>query len=528
MGRKKSKAKNGGRNHKNNRNNNSNHRSSSASEQQPVSRNNDKKNQPRQPNNYLNFLNRQLAFRLLFFYLDETDRLQLGKAYPRFQNAKLPTVKPSQVSEDGGDQSTPKTKTKTTTANGDQELTKIKTITIPQDPHTLLARLNTRRLAKRIRYLGQQQCTACDDDAKVYNQHVYAKNKTTEQIAIAEWQGLMVDYKKKLAQEQKEEAEEDAEDNNNKGTNVAVSFPSQLELLLFSPCPRAVAVLASYPRSGNSLLRTLYERTTLRVTGSDMRGGLTKHDLVGEAATESNAVQFVKTHYPERRGSPPFLVNRAVLLVRNPYDAMESYFNLMMTNTHTTSLTEEQRKRNAAVFAEMARKEIQVWRDFHEYWLAQQIPLLVIRYEDLIRHTDKVIAKVIRFTLEVQNMGFFEDRISRCIREEQIENLGSYRPRSGGIGKSLSTGMYSTELLNELNRGITDTMIKFGYEEMMKPNPEDWKLEPLDQFGVEIDGKPNSFMSINGKGLVRGPKRFTNWKDVRRQMAQDNDEKKSC
>ena len=70
-------------------------------------------------------------------------------------------------------------------------------------------------------------------------------------------------------------------------------------------------------------------------------------------------------------------------------------------------------------------------------------PILVIRYEDLIRHTDKVIAHVIRFVLEVTNMGFFEERIDRCIREEQIEKLGSYRPRSGGIGKSLSTGMYT-------------------------------------------------------------------------------------
>jgi len=265
------------------------------------------------------------------------------------------------------------------------------------------------------------------------------------------------------------------------------------------------------------------------VTGSDMRGGLTKHDLVGEAATESNVVQFVKTHFPERRGSPPFLVNRVVLLVRNPYDAIESYFNLMMTNTHTTSLTEEQRRRNASVFGEMARKEIQVWRDFHEFWLARQIPLLVIRYEDLIRHTDKVIAKVIRFTLEVQNMGFFEDRISRCIREEQIENLGSYRPRSGGIGKSLSTGMYPNGLLNELNQSIGDTMIKFGYEEMMNPNSNEWKLEPLDQFGVEIAGKPNTFMSINGNRLVRGPKRHTNWREVRNQMSMEtSDEKKSC
>ena len=53
--------------------------------------------------------------------------------------------------------------------------------------------------------------------------------------------------------------------------------PTEHELLLFTPCPRAVAVLASYPRSGNTLMRTMYEHTTLRVTGSDMQGGLAKH-----------------------------------------------------------------------------------------------------------------------------------------------------------------------------------------------------------------------------------------------------------
>jgi hypothetical protein len=76
-----------------------------------------------------------------------------------------------------------------------------------------------------------------------------------------------------------------------------------------------------------------------------MRGGLTKHDLVGEAAVETNMVQFVKTHYPERLGSPAFPSNRTVLLVRNPYDAIESYYNVMVTNTHTTSISEEQRQK---------------------------------------------------------------------------------------------------------------------------------------------------------------------------------------
>jgi hypothetical protein len=391
-------------------------------------------------------------------------------------------------------------------------------------------------------------------------------NKTTEQIAIHEWQRLMMQFKRATAQEaqkaqeaqqlqekeqQQEEGKESKEGEDNEAAAAAAAtkttnnddpkkqqqqqlllpspIPSACELLLFSPCPRAVAVLASYPRSGNSLLRNLYERTTLRVTGSDMRGGLTKHDLVGEAATQTNCVQFVKTHFPERRGTPPFRVSRAVLLVRNPYDAMESYFNLMMTNTHDTSISDEQRKKHEKVFSDMALKEIQVWRDFHEYWLSQKIPLLVIRYEDLIRHTDKVIAKVIRFVLEINDMRFFEKRIDRCIREEQIERLGSYRPRSGGIGKSLSK--YSPELLQQINTGILSTMEKFGYGEMLVPTPSEWKLEPLDQYGVEIAGPQKAQpLTINGERLVRGPNRHTNWRAVRQQVdnMDKNDNKCTC
>jgi uncharacterized protein YejL (UPF0352 family) len=209
---------------------------------------------------------------------------------------------------------------------------------------------------------------------------------------------------------------------------------------------------------------------------------------------------------------------------------MESYFNLMMTNTHDTSISDEQRQKHAKVFSDMALKEIQVWRDFHEYWLNQKIPLLVIRYEDLIRYTDKVIAKVIRFVLEINDMRFFEKRIDRCIREEQIERLGSYRPRSGGIGKSLSK--YSPELLQQINMGILSTMEKFGYGEMLVPTPSEWKVEPLDQYGVEIAGPQKAQpMIINGeRGLVRGPKRHTNWRAVRQQVdnTDKNDKKCTC
>eukprot|EP00536_Pseudo-nitzschia_multiseries_P009716 jgi/Psemu1/325753/estExt_fgenesh1_pg.C_2790015 len=291
--------------------------------------------------------------------------------------------------------------------------------------------------------------------------------------------------------------------------------PSRYELLMFTPCPRAVAVLASYPRSGNSLMRNLYEKIALRVTGSDMMGGLQAHDLVGEMATSTNQCQFVKTHFPERMGSNPFPVSRAVLLVRNPYDSMESYFNLMTTSTHTTSLSNEERKKFQPIFAEMAKREVLVWRDFHEFWLKQKIPLLVVRYEDLIRDTVKVMRLVIRFVLEINSMTFFEDRIQRAIGEEEVESLGPYKARSGGIGRSLTKGSYTPLLLHQINHGIMGTMEKFGYKEMLVPNPKNWKLRPLDQWGVYIAASSDQPMIINKDGLVRGPNRQTNWRAVK-------------
>ena len=229
-------------------------------------------------------------------------------------------------------------------------------------------------------------------------------------------------------------------------------FPTQYELLLFSATQRAVAALASYPRSGNSLMRTMYEHTSLRVTGSDMQGGLAKHDLVGEMSVGCDKVQFVKTHFPERRGNPQFRCCRAVLLVRNPFDAIESFYNLMMTGTHTQNISQEIREKATKYWEEFALKEIRVWTNFHKYWLEQEIPILLVRYEDLIREPAKVMSRVVQFVLEINDMGsFFGERIDRCIREQQeIERLGSYKPRSGGIGKSLSK--YSPDLIEMMRR----------------------------------------------------------------------------
>ena len=175
------------------------------------------------------------------------------------------------------------------------------------DPDTLLDRLNTRRLfarildfkrkqRKKVAELIKKEGETGDENPEVkeeeegedeldpmrgiahmfdkelegYSQEekdratadrIYPKNMTVSEIAEKEWDELL-----KVAKLR-----------NTKQPIPWDPIPTQYELLQFSPCPRAVGVLATYPRSGNSLMRTMYEHTALRVTGSDMQGGLAKH-----------------------------------------------------------------------------------------------------------------------------------------------------------------------------------------------------------------------------------------------------------
>eukprot|EP00797_Seminavis_robusta_P013081 Sro2019_g311270.1 WSC domain containing (237) ;mRNA; r:2-827 len=175
-----------------------------------------------------------------------------------------------------------------------------------QDPVVLLQRLNTRRLKRRT--LSRDSNSSKNGAAATGA----ATSKGLSTVRRANW-----------------EWEEITPPNNNSPWSILQQN-------------RGVTLLLSYPRSGNTLLRTLLERTTGIVTGSDTRPDRTlskalaeAHNLVGEGVTHRTKTCFVKTHWPERTGWKIVTGHRAVMLVRNPFDAMDSYWNLNVTNTHT-------------------------------------------------------------------------------------------------------------------------------------------------------------------------------------------------
>ena len=93
-------------------------------------------------------------------------------------------------------------------------------------------------------------------------------------------------------------------------------------------------------------------------------------------------------------------MNKAILLVRNPFDSILSFWNLMAGSSHTTSLPTELFTTYADIWAQFIEHETGIWRGFHDYWLetaAKQIPILLIRYEDILANRDVVTRQMIEF-----------------------------------------------------------------------------------------------------------------------------------
>lgn len=468
-----------------------------------------------------------------------------------------------------------------------------------QDPVTLLDRLNTKRLRQRI--LWAKKNTNRNEPAQnATTNSCYMHGRSTDELAFEEWTIMQIhhDVKPKNEIEMKVWPAHvellrflDQYGNVHEANNNLKQTTNQSKRTVQSPfCLRpnmskvnnatstnsgnafrpGIVLLASYPRSGNTLLRTLLERTTSIVTGSDTRPDRTlskslamQYDLVGEGlvgkATDAGmnkqtkqsssahlqnllqtaydpSLSIVKTHFPERIGWKPVSSSRVLLLIRNPYDSIDSYWNLCCTNTHTTSLDESVYKKYASKFESLARHEIGIWCEFHYYWLdvceKEGVPLLVVRYEDLVLDPESEMQRVIAFLKDDggydQSLldSFWKWRIRHALgksnnKESQsandedsgsTSNLGSYQPRSssGGIlsiGKTLRKNRYSESTLTymhdvaasvEVNRNkntskfasipsinktkkkqSNETLLqKFGYDIYNQNFPENFKQPP--------------------------------------------------
>lgn len=296
-----------------------------------------------------------------------------------------------------------------------------------EDVSVLLARLNTARLFLRQRGQHQESTTV---------------GRTTVQLAHEEWQYML--RHPLSTQCWRDPTLELLQLPSSSGTSSASASRAN-----------TATVLVSYPRSGNTLARHLLERTTGIVTGSDThpnrplsRQLAQLQGLVGEGdVTASNHLCIIKSHWPERRGWKSFSSKKSIVLVRNPYDAIDSYWNMNATLSHTKRLTDSMYTVHADQWHGLVRNEIRVWQAFLEFWLLgeegdhgrnRKCCCLVVRYEDLVRDPYGQVCRMMRFILgEPLLSEFWKARVRHA--------TASFECVSSTIGKSLPR--YTPELL---------------------------------------------------------------------------------
>ncbi|CDW83009.1 fbox domain containing protein [Stylonychia lemnae] len=251
-----------------------------------------------------------------------------------------------------------------------------------------------------------------------------------------------------------------------------------------NPEDQETVILASYPRSGNTLLRAYIERIMGFVTGSDcdiekkLNKELMMMGLNGEGLVDKR-VLVVKTHYPERYGKTKFYAEKCILEVRNPVDAVTSLFNMVCTGSHNKSMHPGDYAKFSKEWNEFIEQEITVWKDFHDFWLNAKIPVHLIRFEDILTDPRPTMIKLFKFILNTSHIEgtVIEKYIDLAVKEKAPE---IYKPREGRVNTNMDK--FNREQLDFMYNYAKEQLQYFGYDDTYTLNKLGLNSKFIDDF----------------------------------------------
>ncbi|KAM0749179.1 UAA-domain-containing protein [Meredithblackwellia eburnea MCA 4105] len=204
--------------------------------------------------------------------------------------------------------------------------------------------------------------------------------------------------------------------------------------------------LVTFPRSGNSYLRSLVERSTGYRTSSVYCDPGLQQTFVGEC--DRTARFLVKTHFPSlpqdrSPGDQDHYKNfdQAVHLIRNPFDAVASWWHMEYAESTSAVQNHEGKVEleggefdpgDRPRLIEFAKK----WRNHALYWQQAPIRTHTVRYEDLRRDTIPQMMSLLPFLLPPDDRPSLE-RVT-CLAEK-VNKLNPYKSRKMGAFSAWSS-----------------------------------------------------------------------------------------
>jgi len=191
-----------------------------------------------------------------------------------------------------------------------------------------------------------------------------------------------------------------------------------------------LTILTSYPRSGNSLTRALLEYSTGIYTGSYY---LDKHLLAngyrGETVTEKGKVLFFKSHHPSLVEDPLPPFDKVVQLIRNPFEAIWSYFEFLATKNHENMVPMEILEEDGGEkWRNFTKRNIRKWKRHFQFWEDWKAsPVLHVKQEDYFVDCEKTLGRILDFAFDGGTPLEFKERIPCACQTVVKEKQGTYK-----------------------------------------------------------------------------------------------------
>ena len=179
--------------------------------------------------------------------------------------------------------------------------------------------------------------------------------------------------------------------------------------------------LASYPRSGNTWMRVLLEKST----GYGTSSVYCEEIRLFRFECDKSNLFLIKTHEFESntrnwRNRP--YIDQFICLVRNPFDAILSLYEYIHSNaSDTVKIMSSKRLHgnnsteavSSLLSINTVREMVSNYREFFNYWRRVNLPRMFVRYEDLRKSTSIILRYVRRFVLPMlmNNNGNNKEKI---------------------------------------------------------------------------------------------------------------------
>lgn len=302
--------------------------------------------------------------------------------------------------------------------------------------------------------------------------------------------------------------EKDQKINNSEKMNISKSYIDESKIIdkQFPIC------ICSFPRSGNTMMRGIIENSFNIFTGDDMI--IPKNHESDESILEalgigkSNNLKrtfFIKTHYPNfvfKKNE--FLTQGAILMVRNPFDAFDSYFELISNESHDKKYSEIDRKSKDIMdkFDEFIIWVTQQYQVFHNYWISHLnvIPIKIFKYEENTDNKEKLTENVINFIFKFspdKNYlgGYTLEEIFKRIESDKDSIIHSFTYKIGSECKhytSLQRDLFTQKQIDSIISANYDSLLFFNYI-------DDFKSLGNEKINLAISKKESEMKNLNLK-----------------------------